>query len=51
MDVYHPGAVYSSIDNTGRYAYGNQPRIAQWDLARLAETLLPLLAEDEDAAD
>jgi uncharacterized protein YdiU (UPF0061 family) len=34
----------------GRYAYGNQPRIAQWNLARLAETLLPLLAEDEDAA-
>jgi uncharacterized protein YdiU (UPF0061 family) len=34
----------------GRYAYGNQPRIAQWNLARLAETLLPLLAEDEEAA-
>jgi uncharacterized protein YdiU (UPF0061 family) len=50
MDVYHPEAVYSSIDNTGRYAYGNQPRIAQWNLARLAETLLPLLAEDKDAA-
>src|SRR6516165_8309964 len=42
MDVYHPGTVYSSIDNMGRYAYGNQPRIAQWNLARLAETLLPL---------
>src|SRR5437588_417706 len=50
MDVYHPGTVYSSIDNMGRYAYGNQPRIAQWNLARLAETLLPLLAEDKDAA-
>ena len=50
MDVYHPETVYSSIDNMGRYAYGNQPRIAQWNLARLAETLLPLLAEDKDAA-
>ena len=50
MDVYHPRTVYSSIDNMGRYAYGNQPRIAQWNLARLAETLLPLLAEDKDAA-
>jgi protein adenylyltransferase len=42
MDVYHPETVYSSIDSMGRYAYGNQPRIAQWNLARLAETLLPL---------
>ncbi len=50
MDSYHPGTVYSSIDTMGRYAYGNQPRIAQWNLARLAETLLPLLAEDEAAA-
>src|ERR1700688_2106136 len=50
MDVYHPERVYSSIDRMGRYAYGNQPRIAQWNLARLAETLLPLLAEDKDAA-
>src|ERR1700730_1207870 len=50
MDVYHPETVYSSIDNRGRYAYGNQPRIAQWNLARLAETFLPLLAEDKDAA-
>ena len=41
---------HSSIDNMRRYAYGNQPRIAQWNLASLAETLLPLLAEDEDAA-
>src|ERR1700688_720953 len=48
MDVYHPETVYSSIDKMGRYAYGNQPRIAQWNLARLAETLLPLLAEDKD---
>src|SRR5262245_4688286 len=37
MDAYHPEMVYSSIDNMGRYAYGNQPRIAQWNLARLAE--------------
>ncbi|GBF27791.1 hypothetical protein MnTg02_02850 [bacterium MnTg02] len=50
MDVYHPETVYSSIDTMGRYAYGNQPRIAQWNLVRLAETLLPLLSEDEDAA-
>src|SRR6478735_3364067 len=50
MDTYDPGTVYSSIDTAGRYAYGNQPRIAKWNLARLAETLLPLLAEDKDAA-
>ena len=50
MDVYHPETVYSSIDQVGRYAYGNQPSIAQWNLVRLAETLLPLLAEDNDAA-
>jgi len=50
MDAYHPRAVYSSIDQMGRYAYGNQPDIAQWNLIRLAETLLPLLAEDNDAA-
>ena len=50
MDAYDPGTVYSSIDTVGRYAYGNQPRIAKWNLARLAETLLPLLAEDKDAA-
>jgi serine/tyrosine/threonine adenylyltransferase len=46
----HPRTVYSSIDQKGRYAYGNQPQIAQWNLVRLAETLLPLLAEDSDAA-
>ncbi len=50
MDAYHPATVYSSIDIGGRYSYANQPRIAQWNLARLAETLLPLLAGDEDAA-
>jgi uncharacterized protein YdiU (UPF0061 family) len=50
MDAYHPETVYSSIDHYGRYAYANQPRIAQWNLARLAETLLPHLANDEAAA-
>jgi serine/tyrosine/threonine adenylyltransferase len=50
MDTYDPAAVYSSIDKVGRYAYGNQPRIARWNLTRLAETLLPLLADDKDAA-
>ena len=43
MDAFDPPTVFSSIDHGGRYAYGNQPRIAQWNLARLAETLLPLL--------
>jgi uncharacterized protein YdiU (UPF0061 family) len=50
MDAYNPRQVYSSIDEMGRYAYGNQPTIAQWNLARLAETLLPLLGDTEDAA-
>ena len=50
MDAYDPATVFSSIDEGGRYAYGNQPRIAQWNLARLAEALLPLLADDEKAA-
>jgi serine/tyrosine/threonine adenylyltransferase len=50
MDSYHPQTVYSSIDQMGRYAYGNQPNIARWNLIRLAETLLPLLAEDDNAA-
>jgi uncharacterized protein YdiU (UPF0061 family) len=48
MDAYDPGAVFSAIDHMGRYAYANQPRIAQWNLARLAEALLPLLAPDQD---
>jgi len=47
LDTYHPGQVFSSIDRRGRYAYGNQPGIAQWNLTRLAEALLPLLADDE----
>ena len=50
MDHFDPAQVFSSIDEHGRYAYGNQPRIAQWNLARLAETLLPLLDADQDAA-
>ncbi len=50
LDAYDPAAVFSSIDAGGRYAYGNQPRIVQWNLARLAETLLPLIAPDADAA-
>ncbi|HEX4235801.1 MAG TPA: YdiU family protein [Caldimonas sp.] len=51
MEAYDPAAVFSSIDQHGRYAFGNQPDIALWNLARLAETLLPLLADDpEDAA-
>lgn len=50
MDAYDPAAVFSSIDVQGRYAYANQPRIAAWNLTRFAETLLPLLDDDEDAA-
>jgi uncharacterized protein YdiU (UPF0061 family) len=50
MDAYDPATVFSSIDRLGRYAYGNQPRIAHWNLTRLAEAMLPLLAEDTDAA-
>ncbi len=50
MDAYHPTTVFSSIDEHGRYAFGNQPPIARWNLARFAEALLPLLAEDQDRA-
>ncbi len=50
MDTYHPETVYSSIDQMGRYAYANQPRIAQWNLAVLAQSLLPLFGDDEDVA-
>ena len=50
MDAYHPGTVLSSIDHGGRYAYANQPRIAQWNLARLAQSLLPVLDVDQDRA-
>jgi len=50
MDTYDPATVFSSIDEAGRYAYGRQPRIAAWNLARLAETLLPLLGPNQEAA-
>ena len=51
MDTYHPDTVFSSIDHQGRYAYGNQPGIAHWNLACLAQALLPVLgAEQEQAA-
>ena len=50
METYAPGTVFSSIDQTGRYAYANQPLILGWNLARLAETLLPLIDADEDRA-
>ena len=50
LDAYDPRTVFSSIDEHGRYAYANQPPIALWNLSRLAEALLPLLAEDETAA-
>lgn len=48
MDHFDPRALYSSIDHAGRYSYGNQPAVAQWDLTRFAEALLPLLSEDPD---
>jgi uncharacterized protein YdiU (UPF0061 family) len=48
MNAYDPGTVYSSIDHAGRYAYGNQPGITQWNLARFAETLLALIAPDPE---
>lgn len=47
IDTYDPAAVFSSIDHGGRYAYGRQPMIAQWNLARLAETLLALIEPDD----
>ena len=50
MDTYHPNTVFSSIDREGRYAYANQPYIGSWNLARLAETLLPLLADTQEKA-
>lgn len=50
MDSYDPETVFSSIDQQGRYAYGNQPQIAAWNLARFAETLLPLLHSDGEEA-
>jgi serine/tyrosine/threonine adenylyltransferase len=50
MDAYNPSQVFSSIDEMGRYAYANQPRIAQWNATRLAECLLPLFGDDKDKA-
>lgn len=50
MDSYAPETVFSSIDHQGRYAYGNQPEIMSWNLARLAETLIPLIDDDKDCA-
>ncbi|BCL17320.1 protein adenylyltransferase SelO [Micromonospora sagamiensis] len=50
LDAFDPATVYSSIDHGGRYAYGNQPAVAEWDLARLAEALLPLLHDDQEQA-
>ncbi|WP_214401590.1 protein adenylyltransferase SelO [Pseudonocardia lacus] len=50
MDAFDPATVFSSIDHAGRYAYGNQPGIVQWNLARLGEALLPLIDADADAA-
>ena len=50
MEAYDPATVFSSIDSWGRYAYGQQPAVAAWNLARFAETLLPLFADDADHA-
>jgi uncharacterized protein YdiU (UPF0061 family) len=50
LEAYDPEAVFSSIDRNGRYAFGNQPLIARWNLARLAEALLPLMADADDTA-
>lgn len=50
MGAYHPGTVYSSIDEQGRYAFGNQPSITLWNMTRLAECLLPLISEDKKKA-
>jgi uncharacterized protein YdiU (UPF0061 family) len=50
MDTYDPATVFSSIDHGGRYAYGNQPAIITWNLARLAEAMLPLFGDDTDTA-
>ena len=50
LDAFDPATVYSSIDSGGRYAYGNQPAVAEWNLARLAETLLPLVHDEQEQA-
>lgn len=51
MDIYDPATVFSSIDRQGRYAYRNQPLMARWNLARLGETLLPLISDGSDEGD
>ena len=50
MGTYHPGTVYSSIDSQGRYAFGNQAQIANWNMARFAETLIPFIDNDQEQA-
>ena len=50
LEAFDPATVFSSIDEGGRYAYGNQPLVAEWNLARLAEALLPLLSDDSEQA-
>ena len=50
MDAYHPETVFSSIDQHGRYAYGKQPQIGGWNMARLGEALMPLFSDDTDEA-
>jgi uncharacterized protein YdiU (UPF0061 family) len=50
LEAFDPATVYSSIDHAGRYAYGNQPVMAEWNLARLAEALLPLVHDDQEQA-
>ncbi len=50
LEAFDPATVFSSIDEGGRYAYGNQPLVAEWNLARFAEALLPLFADDEEQA-
>ena len=51
MDAYHPSRVFSSIDSHGRYAFGNQPNIAVWNMAQLATAMLPLMGEQSAAID
>ncbi len=48
MNAYHPTTVFSSIDHNGRYAFGNQPKIIQWNITRFAETLLPIIHKDQE---
>src|SRR6185369_10247453 len=50
LDEYDPSKKFSSIDHRGRYAFANQPRIARWNMARLAETLLGLISDDDEEA-